>query len=398
MPGGTIYWTASPPVTSPEQQEAVMAGRAYQMSWGPYFGQAEASVHLSRFADATVGRETGILFSDGQTCMVLRQPVLDADGLGHSMIARWMPPHPPAPTPGLMQRIENVFERAMTMEGEAAIARAQGEMALGQALARFLGSETGEHAVGMAFDLLGLLAAALLLFVPGVGEAEIGVLAASTGSLAGTGSLLGAIVDGKTEAHKWGHSPAAETLSLLALVLALPDLPIGGMATLRDLRNAPQALDEIEAAGSEAAGFTAKQTTRLAKAERLETDNAGLPAWRVAKRADKATTIRADAGRLAKRAADASNEAHRLALKLGTTAMVNAPASFVGVPVVGGYFARDNWQHPAEPFIAAWHEAGAMRNWAARLLSPRGHAARGPGGGLLGIQMGVSSKSRATRR
>ncbi len=144
-----------------------MAGRAYQMSWGPYFGQAEASVHLSRFADATVGRETGILFSDGQTCMVLRQPVLDADGLGHSMIARWMP----APA-GADARIDAADrERVRTGDddgGRGAIARAQGEMALGQALARFLGSETGEHAVGMAFDLLGLLAAALLLFVPGV--------------------------------------------------------------------------------------------------------------------------------------------------------------------------------------------------------------------------------------
>ncbi|WP_174501809.1 hypothetical protein [Acidiphilium sp. C61] len=164
------------------------------------------------------------------------------------------------------------------------------------------------------------------------------------------------------------------------------------MATLRDLRNAPQALDEIEAAGSEAAGFTAKQTTRLAKAERLETDN-GPARLRVAKRADKATTIRADAGRLAKRAADASNEAHRLALKLAPRRWSMRRRAWSSVAISRGTTGSTRPNPSSRPGTRP-ARCGTGR----RGFSRPGGTRLGTGRRTSGHPDGVSSKSRATRR
>ncbi len=342
-------------------------GAANFIGWGPYIGAGEASAHLIPFTNVALDVKTGIIWTDGRACMVLRQPVLDSNGFGQTLIAQWVPTPPPPPPPkNLGQRVEAFFENAMTTYGEEQMAEAQANMAMNQALLNFLGSNTGEHTVGLGFDLLGLLAFALL-FVPVVGEAEMGVMATLaavapyTGAIAGVGAGL------------------------------------GGVLTIRDLGNISKTAGKVESARATADALQAQQASKLAKADQLAGRAANAPQWHANALDQKAATLRTRAVRLADKAAQADNRASQMAHKLRNAVMINAPSSFAAPAVAGGFTARDNWNTPAKPFQATVNEATAMRDWIVTMLWPQHSNASTMPAGHISLQTGVSSKSAANQ-
>ena len=353
--------------------------RNAKISWGPYSNRVDALLCLGRFTDKALGPGLGVLWSDGQACMLLRKPALDADGFGQSLIAEWIGPLPaarPAAPPTVWERVKHVFERAMELSGEAQIANAEAAMAEGQAIRDWFADKDHEHAVALAFDILGVVGFALL-FVPGIGEAEMGVLAAVrageylsaagriTAPLAFGGASLGAYVDGRymyaryfsggeiegrKAAKEWDDSPQAVTLSLASAILALPDFAVGGIMTVRSLRELPAALGEAREA---AAATRAKEAAKLAKADELEGRAAGdVPAWQKRALEKKAGDLTKRADRLARRAEAAEDRARRLSRKLYAVMGVTVPG-LSGTPVVGAYYARDNARDESEPFKVA---------------------------------------------
>jgi hypothetical protein len=379
------------------------------MNWGPYATQGEASFYLGDFADKAIGPGMGLIWSDGTACSLLRKPRYDADGFGNSLIVEWHgglgPPKPSKP-PTLLQRIAKVFEDAMTAYGEAEIAQGEAQMAMGQEISDWFANKDNEHTVGLIFDVIGVVSV-VMLFVPGVGEAEMGLIAAAragevmltagriTAIAAGTGAGLGAFVDGKylylrhfdgaQAAKDWDESPQAVTMSLAAAILALPDFAVGGVMTIRDLRSLPGELGETKKL---AQGLSANAAAKAQKAERLEGRIPDEPAWKARHLERKSSNISARASKLAQKAAEANNRASRMQRKLYATMLLNAPSTFLGTPTAESYFIHDNASDLADPVRIA-------HRWIGSLLMPS-DSKTSPDKTIhnFGMRIGVANRSQ----
>jgi hypothetical protein len=358
------------------------------IDWTPYLNGGEAAYCLTRFTNAALSPDIGIVWCSSNACTLIRKPKLDQDGYGFSVIMRWHPVPPPPPPPvkkSFWQKAETIFWNAMEQSGEAQLAESQADLAMGQALLDLLSQPKTEHKLGLGFDLLAL-AGFGMLFIPGLGEAEMAFFALSrlaqlTAVAAASGASCATIVDGNylrllyfgdgtaqqraDSAEGWEKSDTATTLSVAALILALPDFAVGGVATFRDLTDGLP--EDISAATKSAAADRSHAAGALKKAEKISPGNQV-----------KITRLKERAAALTKRADEAAKRAKMLRIKFYATLMLNAPSTALGTPEAVAYFAhddlRDNPHDLTDPFKTAGRTLGAgtvdLAHWVGRLLTP----------------------------
>ncbi len=338
------------------------------INWTPYANQGEAAFCMGRFANKAVSTELGLIWCGDNACTLLRDPKYDADGYGYVLMLQWsaaLPPPPPEPKT-FWQKVEKLFEDSMEMQMEANEMEMQGNLAMWQSISGWFANKDNEHKVGLLFDVIGVVGF-VCLFIPGIGEAEMGLIAAAragevlltvgrvTAAAAATGSALGAVVDGRylglrylgggsqaqreEAAKQWDDSRLASNMSIAAAILALPDFAVGGVMTLKDLSSLPGAVDK---AGADAAKLREAAAPKLAKADELRGRIQNEPAWMKPKLENKAANIAQRAAKLTKRAEEADRKAKVLTNKLLAAMLINAPATFVGTPQAEAYFVHDN--------------------------------------------------------
>ena len=384
------------------------------IDWTPYLNRGEATYCLARFTDTALSPDIGIVWCSSDCCTLIRKPKLDAEGYGFSVIMRWHPVSPPPPSPpkqNFWQRAEKVFWDAMATSGEAQLAESQANIEMSNAILGWLGNKDNEHKIGIGFDLLAL-AGFGMLFIPGLGEAEMAFFALSrlaqvTSVAAFAGASCATIVDGnyirlryfgdgnvekeRHDAEAWEGSDTATTLSVAALVLALPDFAVGGIATARDLTTGlPKEISEAKAAAaadrSHAAG-AAKKADSISPGNKV-----------------KITRLKERAAALSKRADEAARRARRLRVKFYSTLLLNAPSSGLGTPTAVGYFAhddaRDNPHALLDPFKTARrtvsHGTADLQHWVGRLLTPpQTHPGRKIPAGSFSGDIGTNTRQTA---
>ena len=292
-------------------------GQQDTINWTPYANRGEAAFCMSRFADKAVSSELGLIWCGDDACTLLRDPRYDADGYGYALMLQWsapLPPPPPEPKT-FWQKVERLFEESMEAQLEANEMETQANLAMWQSISSWFANKDNEHKVGLLFDVIGVVGF-VCLFIPGIGEAEMGLIAAAragevlltvgrvTAAAAATGSALGAVVDGRylglrylgggsqaqreEAAKQWDDSKLATHMSIAAAILALPDFAVGGVMTLKDLSSLPRTIDE---AGANAAKLRQAAAPKLAKADELRGRIANEPAWMKPKLENKAANV-----------------------------------------------------------------------------------------------------------
>ncbi len=394
-----------------------------QMSFTPYASLGEATMCLGRFVDKALSPDIGIIWAAGDGCALIRKGKFDGDGLSYTVVIEWQPTlarQPPAPKPTFWQKLDKIFWDAMETEGEGELANAQAQLAMGQAVDEqigkaasavaklpvikpvvdFFGTKDGEHVAGMAFDVLGVLCFAAL-FVPGVGEAELGVVAAiragqvaltagrATAGLAVAGTLLAARVDGtylflrvrsgEDAAKTWEDSPEATRESIAAAVLAIPDFLVGGAMLARDLATLP---GRITAAESEAMRTKNQISGANQYIKKIEAKHGGS-VTAGSRDAKKIAQNTARVKKLKDLTKEAEEKSQLLSNKLYVAMFMNAPSTFIGTPVGEAYFNHDNPDF--------WHSAS---RWVVDLLTPPSLAGRPMPSGNFVCRVGASAQTQ----
>lgn len=348
----------------------------YRMNWGPYADRGEATVCLSRFTNATLGTDLGIVYCDINAATLLRRPNYDANGKGYTLIANWLgpviPPRLQPPSEGFLGRVEHFFENILADYGREQIKQSEMQLSYGraidQSLAQWMSNPTHEHEIGLAVDILGVVSFALL-FVPGVGEAEMGVWAVArtamaagdylkvaglgTSSLAFIGSVCGLGSDGgymyyryidpsggKTQAEAWGDKKWVKILSTASAVMVIPDLAVGSIIMYRDL---PKIVEEANEAISKSQDFAARSEKLAKKSNKIDEISDGGQDRILAERMKRVSEYAKERAKtLTDHSVKLNDDARKLYKKLYTTMAVNGTASFVGTPMTEFYFAHDN--------------------------------------------------------
>lgn len=372
------------------------------VNWAPYANQGEATFCLTRFIDKALSPDIGIIWCSTDACVLIRRAKPDADGFSYTVVMEWQPappPPPPPPKPTFWQKAETFFNDQMTILGESYMLQSEADLAMSQSVIDFFSSKDGEHIAGLAFDVLGVVCF-IALFIPGVGEAELGVIAAIragqialtagrvTAGLAVAGTMLMARVDGKylllryrdgeAAAKEWEDSPEATKESIAAALLAIPDFLVGGAMLARDLATLPSRID-----GAAQEAIRAKNQAAGAEqfAQKLEAKHGGaVPAG--SRDANKLAANTSRAERLADLAKEANKKSQQLSNKLYVAMLANAPSTYIGTPTAEAYFNRD------DPHFWPDH-----LDWVVNLLSPpTSHATRPPQGNFS-ARVGVSGQT-----
>jgi hypothetical protein len=372
------------------------------MNWAPYANEGEATFCLSRFIDKALSPDIGIIWCAADACALIRKARPDSAGFSYTVVMGWqpvVPPPPPPPKPTFWQKVEKVFWDEMAREGERDIEQGQAELAMGQAIVDFFGSKDGEHITSLAFDVLGVVCF-ITLFIPGVGEAELGVIAAIragqialtagrvTAGLAVAGTMLAARVDGtyvllryrdgEEAAKQWEDSPEASRESIAAALLALPDFAVGGVMLARDLATLPGRIGTAEQEAARAKNQIGGANQYIQKMENKH--GGAVPAG--SRDAKKIADNAARAKRLAELAKEANLKSQQLSNKLYVAMLANAPSTFVGTPIGEAYFNRD------DPHF--WHD---HLSWVGALLTPTHATGTSPPAGNFSAKVGVSGQS-----
>lgn len=384
-----------------------------QINWYPFANQADATINLCQFTNLALGPDFGVVFCDSTAVCLLRLPSYDAQGIGYSVIIQYhldnVAPQTHLAPPDFLDRVENFVEARLADYGRAQIAQSEMVIQADQALASWLSNPTHEHEIGLAFDILGLVSFALL-FVPGIGEAEMGLFAAFRAAMAannylratglftaligGTGALAGTASDGRflyerfavgrEAAEKWDQSNLAQGLSTAAFLLSLPDLAVGSTLMIRDL---PELSGGIAKADAQARVLSDHAAALSARAGQIDATAGRSGDDAVSQRVGKVTAYaRERAKTLTKQAAEMNTKAVKLTRKLYVTLMVNGTANVVGSPTMDAYFLHDAHENYLD------HRSGIERSfW--QYLAP--HPQPGP---RLGAKYGVSFHIAASRR
>jgi hypothetical protein len=104
--------------------------------WGPYRNEGEARHCLMTFSGRVVGPGAGVIFCDGSGATYLKQPFRDVDGSGLVLVVTSGigVSNPPANDGGgAWQRIEHFLSDAFARIGEAEMAQADAQRAVGEA-------------------------------------------------------------------------------------------------------------------------------------------------------------------------------------------------------------------------------------------------------------------------
>ncbi len=266
--------------------------------WSPYDDLDEARTRLCRLADEAAGPQCGVSFSDGRSICVLRQAAgSDGRALWLNVLSQHIaapPPAPPsAPASGMVGKLKAWFWRAMELEGQAEIDRAQLQLAGNQAMAQEFRDHVWEPAhafllrhklladtAGVALDVVGVAAAVVFVVAvaPELGAAALaGSVAAGVGLLTGSAASLGAIVlfglDGmiygaeisgnEAYAKKMDDNSTIGWVRIGATLMLLPDLPVGGLRALEEIGQTAGEASEALARTADAQGLAGKATRDL---------------------------------------------------------------------------------------------------------------------------------------
>ena len=264
--------------------------------WYPYADFNEARTRLCAFADATIGPQCGVSYSDGASLGVLRQPSgpASAGNLWLNVLAQHVaapPPPPPNPT-GRWGKLTAFFWHAMEISGEAQLQQAQANMAVGQAIDTaveqhvwlpvhefLLRHKLVADGVGVALDVVGVVAGGVFVIsvlpeIAGAG-AVVGTLGLVTGVSAFGGSFVLLSIDGgvfglevlgdKGRAERYENSRITQWMRIAATVMLLPDVAVGSVRALREIGQLGNEAREATEASSEAARSAAAARDRVAR-------------------------------------------------------------------------------------------------------------------------------------
>ena len=329
--------------------------------WYPYASAQDAMARIGGFVDHTHGPGCGITWSDGYRVAVLRQPrMVNGQGSYLNVFRRHVAAPKPAPAriaqPTFLQRAENFFTRAMEMEAQAEIANAQAQAAGAQAIAHWAHDDVWEPAhrwllahkktadgLGVAIDVIGVAAAAVFIVTLGP---EIGAVAVVTGIVAGIGSLLLLAVDGavfgsemlghKEASEHFENSPFAQWTRIVATVMTLGDLPVGGSRAVVSVGKIGKEIEEGTVAMSRTERAAAAARARVAKIR-----NPVKHPGPVAKRMRQAK-------RLATQLERQHHRASQLSRELTRTKYFDVPAA-VGATPAGAALISAAARRPARP-------------------------------------------------
>ncbi len=264
--------------------------------WYPYADFGEARVRLCGFADAAIGPQCGVSFSDGASLCVLRQPAGSA-GFGRlwlnvltQHVAAPLPP--PRSTQGRWGKLESFFWHAMAIQGEASLLQAQTDLAMGAAVDTaverhiwlpahefLLRHKLVADGVGVALDVVGVVAGTVFVVsaLPEIvgAVAVVGTLGLVTGGFAAAGSAVLLVTDGivfgaevfgdKGRAERIESNRTVQWMRIGATIMLLPDVGVGGMRALREIGQLGNEAREASASASEAARNAAAARDRVAR-------------------------------------------------------------------------------------------------------------------------------------
>ena len=238
--------------------------------WGPYIDAVEAERYLSRFINNSCGPEVGIAWVSRGTVYPLRAPRRDGDGVGVVAAFEWSqsPPPPPKPPSGFWGKVKAFLVRALEQQGEAQIAEAEANLAMGRAIGRVferMGSNKMDG-VGVALDIL-CVAASIALLPTGLGM--VGLVGLFGGSLLlyTDGKAYGMELAGDDEGAE-AYKKQTEKMRIFATILTLPDLAYGGFKAVRELQEIRE-MRVLDRTTASAATNMAARTEQAARAERL---------------------------------------------------------------------------------------------------------------------------------
>ena len=263
--------------------------------WYPYADFSDAQRRLGAFADATIGPQCGISYSDGISIGVVRQPSGTADSWLWLNVLRQhvaAPPPPPPKPQGNWGKLKAWFWHSMEISGEAQLQQSQAELAEGQAvddaIEKHIWLPVHEFlirhklladGVGVALDVVGVVAGAVFVVaaLPEIvsGAAVVGTLGLVTGVSAATGSAVLLVIDGavfgvelsgnKALAEQIEDDRRVQWMRVGATVMILPDVPVGAARALREIGTLGNEAREAEAASAAAARNAEAARARVAK-------------------------------------------------------------------------------------------------------------------------------------
>ena len=264
--------------------------------WYPYADFNDARRRLCSFADATIGPQCGVSYCDGTSLGVLRQPSgpASAGNLWLNVLAQHIaaPPPPPPNPSGRWGKLKAFFWHAMEISGEAQLQQAQTDLAVGQAIDSaveqhiwlpvhefLLRHKLVADGVGVALDVVGVVAGGVFVIsaAPEIigGAAVVGTLGLVTGVSAAFGSAVLLVIDGtvfglevsgdKGRAERYENFKSVQWMRIVATVLLLPDVAVGGTRALREIGQLGNEAREAATASSEAARSASAASDRVAR-------------------------------------------------------------------------------------------------------------------------------------
>ncbi|MEE3627489.1 hypothetical protein UCD39_26530 [Nitrospirillum sp. BR 11752] len=243
---------------------------ALDSDWGPYKNANEASAYLIPYINRVCGPDVGITWATGSAVYPLRAPTWDSGGFGDNVVFQWshipaaFPKHPP-PT-DFWHKVKAFIDRCMEAEGQAAIAQGQANMAMAQAMTSMFNKiPHKDDALGVTLDII-CFAASIALIPTGLGALGFIAFLGGTFLLGADGAIYGLELAGQDDKAK-SLRERTETLRIIATVMTLPDLAVGGYRALQELKETRELLraDVVTANAAEKLGG---QTANVVRADR----------------------------------------------------------------------------------------------------------------------------------
>jgi hypothetical protein len=298
-----------------------------------------------------LGPHVGVVWSTWTAAIVLRKPKLDSLGFGHSAVFKWHPvAHGPLPPPAPATSAAVPATNFLT---------------------KFLADKDKEHEISFGFDILAVVVATAIA-IPAAGALGTISLVALTGAAICTlldGAYLtlryflgGSVEEKSASATAWDNDPLIGNLSIIGLVLTLPDFFINGAATVKSIPKAVEALRgkpaaliaEAAAPGARGAKLSAAASSLESRAAELAAQSRRGNALSRSRLMEASSMLGARAEKIAQAAEEAYKKGEAMQASLHAKIiqeMLNETGKFiaekgsvvVGSPAAIGYGIHDNW-------------------------------------------------------
>ncbi|ASG25158.1 MULTISPECIES: hypothetical protein [Nitrospirillum] len=240
--------------------------------WGPFRNETEATTCLCAYVDKVCGPGVGISWATNGYVYPLRGPTRDAGGFGDIFVFQWshIPAPPPKhqPPPDFWHRVKAFIESCMEAQGKAAIAQSEADLAMSQAVGRVFNrmfTSHGDDALGVALDVL-CVAASIALIPTGLGVLGVAGLVGGAFLLVADGTAYGMELAGNDEGAE-AFKQHTEKYRIIATVMTLPDIVVGGPKAIKELAEARELL-QADLTTARSAETLAARTANASRAER----------------------------------------------------------------------------------------------------------------------------------